>query len=70
MIRQYNPRFATPDVLGSIDPPDRLRLLRRYRKGLAGVNLTRPERLNLGDLSTRIMAGTGLPGEFVEVVCM
>jgi hypothetical protein len=70
MIRQYNPRFATPDVLASIDPPDLLRVLRRYRKGLIGITLSRADRLNIGELSSRIMAGVGLPGEFIDTVCM
>jgi hypothetical protein len=70
MIRKYSPVFATPDVLGSIDRPDLLRLLRRHRAGLSGLSLSRPERLDLGELSNRIMAGTGLPGELIEIVCM
>lgn len=70
MVRQYNPRFATPDTLASIDPPDLLRLLRRYRKRLTGITLTSADRLNIGELSRRIASGVGLPGEFVDVVCM
>jgi len=69
MARQYNPRFATPDVLESIDPPDLVRLLRRYRKGLAGINL-RADRLNVSELSRRIMSGDGLPDGLVDQVCM
>lgn len=70
MARQYNPRFATPDVLESIAAPDLIRLLRRYRKGLAGISLDRPDRLNIPELSKRIMAGVGLPDGLVELVCM
>jgi len=70
MARAFAPRFATPDVLASIDPPDLFHLLRRYRKGLTGIALSRPDRLNIDELSSRIMAGVGLPGEFIDLVCM
>ena len=70
MAKPFKPRFATPSVLGTIDPPDFVPIFRPYRKWLAqrGISITGPASIDVEALSRVIMDGTG-PDGFVELVC-
>lgn len=72
MARSFNPKFAKPSVLGSIDPSLLCQLLEPHREwlGQSDINLDDPAALNLDALSLLIMTGTGLPDELVELVCL
>ena len=72
MARSFNPRFAKPSVLGSIDPSLLCQLLEPHREwlGRSEVSIADPATLNVDSLSLLIMTGAGLPDELVELVCL
>lgn len=70
MAKPFKPRFARPSVLGTIDPPDLVPILRPFRQWLtaAGVWGSSPAQIDLNRLSAVIAAGSG-PDGFVDQIC-
>ena len=66
---RFQPRFATPGVLNSLEPELLRRFLRPHGDWLkgAGIDLSGP--LDLDALSLLLMAGSGLPADLIESLC-
>lgn len=72
MAKSFNPRFATPSVIDSIDPTQLCQILRPYRRELAkvGILIDDPNAFNPRDLAALIMSGAGAPDGVVQLVCL
>lgn len=72
MAKSFNPRFATPAVLDSLDRTLLCELLRPHTDSLAtsGVNVADPASFDPRAFAELVMAGSGLPDGVVDLICL
>jgi len=71
MPKSYNPRFATPGVIASVDDADLFMFLKSFAPALRGLGLRidGPDAIDREALSILILEGTRLPDGMLERIC-